>query len=126
MLVLRLRHELRGAELAALTGEQMVALSVERGWSSGTSYRDVMVADVRIDGTQADLSFTIDIRSVFLTWEAGAWKISLWKTFPQAELDLQRMFEQSGETDEIAWMVATLNATSSRAFDVALLDGPPR
>jgi hypothetical protein len=127
-MVLRLRHEFDRQALAALTGESLFVVSIERGWISDTAVRASRAANVTLDGPRAGLSLTErpDVPVFFFAWETDVWKFSLWKTFPLAELGMQKLFEQSKAKDELAWIVAVIEAISPRQFDPAMLEGPPR
>lgn len=125
--VLRLRHELGAARLAVATGREIFALGVDKGWVSDNSVRNADIAKIAIDHTSASVSISAapHVPIFFFFKEGDGWKFALWKTIAMAEPALQAMMAESGETDEVAYVVGLIEAISQRKFDRALLNGPP-
>lgn len=127
LMVLRLRHELDAAKLAAATGRGVFAMAVENGWISDNSVRDAAIAKIAVDHTSASASIRRNpkVPLFFFFKEGDSWKFALWKLFPVVEPVLRTLMAASGETDEVAYVVALIEAVSPRKFDRALLHGPP-
>lgn len=127
LFVLRLRHELDAAQLAAATGREIFALGVDNGWISDSSVRDTEIAKITIDNTSASVSIrrAPNVPLFFFSKEGASWKFALWKMFPIVEPALRKMMAESGETDEVAYVISIIEAVSPRKFDRTLLTGPP-
>lgn len=127
LFVLRLRHELDAAQLAAATGREIFALGVDNGWISDSSVRDTEIAKITIDNTSASVSIrrAPNVPLFFFSKEGVSWKFALWKMFPIVEPALRKMMAESGETDEVAYVISIIEAVSPRKFDRTPLTGPP-
>jgi hypothetical protein len=81
LMVFRLRHEFTTAELAPLTGADLIATSIAEAWSSPKALQPIAIASVELAGDGAIALPTragepVPLRLVFCP-AAGAWQLDL-------------------------------------------------
>ncbi|HJQ38429.1 MAG TPA: hypothetical protein VKB93_14925 [Thermoanaerobaculia bacterium] len=127
LMVLRLRHEFTNAQLAALTGRELLAIGVKNGWISKSSVANSELAEVKVDGAKATASLTVapQIPLFHFQKESGKWKLDLLALFGMGNAAMRQQVEKSGLSEE-QFILRLLGMLSSRKVDAGILSGPTR
>jgi hypothetical protein len=124
-MVLRLRHEFSRAEIAGMTGKELLILAVNKGWISKSSVSNVELAEIKVGRIDASASMTVapGIPALHFQNESGQWKLHLLASFELANAAMKEQIKESGLTED-QFIIRILNMLSPQKVDEAIFSGP--
>lgn len=126
LMVLRLRHEHKKADLAKLTGPEVIVMAVKQGWINNNFADMVVIAayGVNKDGlAYVTLRQNAKVPAFWFTKESGPWRLALSHTFAGADKGLEQVVKKAGLSEE-DFLLKTLETESKKKVDKKILDGP--
>ena len=126
-MVLRIRHESTRAQLSRMTGRELLAIGVARGWISKSSVANIeRLVNIRVHASEATaaMSMAPEFPAFRFLKEAGQWKLDLAASFPLANNAMKEEIKKAGLTED-EFIIRTLNALSSKPVDDRIYSPPP-
>lgn len=126
LMVLRLRHEYNKADLAKLTGPEVIVTAVKKGWINNNFADMVVIASygVNKDGlAYVTLRQNAKVPAFWFAKESGQWQLALSHTFTGADKGLEQVVKKAGLSEE-DFLLKTLETESKKKVDKKILDGP--
>lgn len=124
-MVLRVRHEFSKSQIEKMNGRELFKLGVEKRWVSAMASNIDRLHRIVIEWPKASASVPQDpdAPSFFFLKESGQWKLALWQEIEFVNVLMKPKVESSGLTEE-EFIIASINAPSSKKVDVRILSGP--
>ncbi len=128
LLVLRLRQFVPVAELRAMSGEQVLALALSRGWLGRDVVANVELGGIEVQGDGAHAELVVsghphEWRHLFLR-ENGGWRFELLQGFGVAESEYGELGAQYGASGTDVALVLVFKEAGADAFRGARLLEP--
>ncbi|NEQ53259.1 MAG: hypothetical protein F6K11_24500 [Leptolyngbya sp. SIO3F4] len=120
--VIRLRNEFSQDELEKLTGEALIIINVERGWTVQLSVDDMELTNVEISDSFGAITFDEKVGPISLfIKEDRQWRFMHWKVIDLANSGFEEILQESGlPEDEFIARFLDL----SLPFDERIFEGP--
>ncbi len=126
LMILRCRVEFNKYAIAKMSGRELFAEGVSRGWISRASAESLKgLVAVSANPSSAILALPSQPKTpvIYMTKQANGWKVELWRSFEAGNQSL-KMVAQQNELTEDEFVIEMLKAASEGKFDGNLWDAP--
>lgn len=127
-LILRLRHEFSQEELQSLKGEDVIIISVERGWLGLANIEQLEISEIDVGLSPGDAFVTFEglppSAGILFIREGGRhWKVSLYHFQRQGNEELEQLIKES-RLPEDEYFSSLLEFLSDKQVDERIFNGP--
>ena len=126
-MVLRIRLEFTRSQIEQMTGRELLATGVEKGWISKSTVANIeRLVNVKVVASEASASLPVapEIAAFRFLRESGKWKLDLVATFALANAAMMQEVTKSGMTED-QFILRVLSALSSKEVNERIFS-PPR
>ena len=125
-MTLRVRHEFTKSQIAAMTGRELLAAGVDKGWISKSTVANIdQLVNIKVNASEASASLPVapDVPLFQFLKESGQWKLNLLASFAVARDMMKQEVAKSGLTEE-QFIVQAIGALSSKKVDERIFSPP--